>query len=209
MGVPEVRLPALHGMILAGGESRRMGRDKGLLAYRGSAHREYLYALIRPVCDVVWLSLRVGQPEPDPARYNVLFDVPAYAGNGPISAVMGFRDAHPEAALLLLSCDLPYFNRAALDALLAGRDPARPATAFLNPDNGKPEPLVTIYEPDFLARLPRRFASGMRSLQRALLEDSPALVNVMDPRWIRSVDAPDEFDAALRDLRDPGHGSNP
>lgn len=189
-------------MILAGGESRRMGRDKGQLAYHGVPHRQYLYDLIRPACAAVWLSLQAGQTPPDEERYQVLFDRPEYAGHGPISAVMSFCDAHPGVALLLLSCDLPYFDRDALNALLRARDPARPATAFLNPDNGKPEPLVTIYEPAFLDLLPARFAAGLRSLQRALLEDAPALVGSVDQRWIRSADSPEDFARAQRALRD-------
>lgn len=189
--------PALYGLVLAGGESRRMGRDKGLIAYHGEAHRQVLYALLRPVCAEVFLSVNAGQPRPEPESFAYLVDAPEYAGNGPIGAVMGFRDAHPGVALLLVSCDLPYFGAEALQTLVAARDPVRPATAFLNPENDRPEPLVTIYEPRFLGRLAQDFGRGTRSLQRILLEDPPALIRDFDPRWIRSADTPEDRDRAL------------
>ncbi|MEO6063890.1 MAG: NTP transferase domain-containing protein [Thermoflexales bacterium] len=184
--------PALYGLVLAGGESRRMGRDKGLIAYRGEAHRQVLYALLRSACDRVFLSVNPAQPRPEPERFEYLVDRPEYAGNGPIGAVMGFRDAHPGLALLLVSCDLPYFGPVALQALLAARNSNRPATAFLNPQNDRPEPLVTIYEPGFLGRLPAHFSRGARSLQRVLLEDPPALIRDFDLRWIDSADTPED-----------------
>jgi molybdopterin-guanine dinucleotide biosynthesis protein A len=189
-----------HGLVLAGGESRRMGRDKGLIPYRGEAHREVLYALLQPVCARVFLSVNAVQPRPEPERFEYLVDRPEYAGNGPIGAVMGFRDAHPDVALLLVSCDLPFFGAEALGALLAARDPARPATAFLNSENDRPEPLVTIYEPRFLDGLPAHFGRGVRSLQRILLEDPPALIRDFDARWIRSADTPEDRDRAREAL---------
>ncbi len=184
--------PDLYGLVLAGGESRRMGRDKGLIAYRGAAHRQVLYALLYSVCARVFLSVNAAQPRPEPERFEYLVDRPEYAGNGPIGAVMGFRDAHPGAAVLLISCDLPYFGPVALQALMSARDSNRPATAFLNPENDRPEPLVTIYEPGFLERLPDRFSRGARSLQKVLLEDPPALIRDFDLRWIDSADTPED-----------------
>ena len=192
--------PTLLGLVLAGGESRRMGRDKGLLSYRGAPHRELLHALLQRACARVFISVNPEQPRPEPERFGYLVDRAEYAGNGPIGAVLGFCVAHPGQALLLLSCDLPYFDETALDALVAARDPSRPATAFLNPENRKPEPLVTIYEPPFLARLPGLFQSGTRSLQRALLVDPPALITTFDPRWILSADSAEDYERARRAL---------
>jgi molybdopterin-guanine dinucleotide biosynthesis protein A len=169
-----------------------MGRDKGLIAYRGGAHRQVLYALLQSVCARVFLSVNATQPRPEPERFEYLVDRAEFAGNGPIGAVMGFREAHPGVALLLVSCDLPFFGAEALGALLAARDPARPATAFLNSENNRPEPLVTIYEPRFLQRLPGQFGSGIRSLQRILLDDAPALIRDYDPSWILSADTPED-----------------
>ncbi len=190
----------LFGMVLAGGQSRRMGRDKGLLRYFSDAHREVLYALLKRYCARVFLSVNAHQPQVRPEAFEYLVDQPEYSDNGPIGAVLGFRDAHPGAGLLLVSCDLPFFDETAAEALLGARDLSRPATAFVNPENNRPEPLVTIYEAAFLEALPRHFAAGSRSLQKIMLAHNPVLITDFDPRWIHSADAPEDYERARRAL---------
>ena len=52
----------LNGLVLAGGQSTRMGRDKGELIYHDSVpQREWAYRLLEPFCDYVVLSLQRDQ----------------------------------------------------------------------------------------------------------------------------------------------------
>lgn len=193
----------LIGVVLAGGESRRMGRDKGLLEYHGIAQRDWLRALLAPVCERVFLSLRADQLPEGEGCEDCIADEPAFAGNGPIGAVLTLQPRFPGSALLLLSCDLPHFDADALTALLAGRDPNQWATAFINPETDRPEPLVTVYEPAFLAVLPVAFAGGARSLQRIMAQRP---INRLVPahlRWIESVDDPEAYIRARRALGGP------
>src|SRR5690606_36469723 len=50
------KLPPINGLVLAGGESRRMQKDKGELVYYGKNQREHVLALIRPFCSTAYLS---------------------------------------------------------------------------------------------------------------------------------------------------------
>ena len=190
----------LFGMVLAGGQSRRMGRDKGLLRYYNDAHREVLYALLKRYCARVFLSVNAHQPHLWPEVFEYLVDRPEYADNGPIGAVSGFWDGHRGAGPLMVSCDLPFFDAAAAEELLGARDPLRSATAFVNPENNRPEPLVPVYEPAFLEALPRHFAAGSRSLQKIMLDLDPVLIRDFDPRWIHSADAPEDYARARKAL---------
>jgi molybdopterin-guanine dinucleotide biosynthesis protein A len=60
----------------------------------------------------------------------------------------------------VLACDLPFLDAATLDALIAGRDLERDATAFRSSHDGLPEPLCAIYEPRARAAIAAHLAGG-------------------------------------------------
>ena len=49
-------LISFNGLVLAGGNSTRMGYDKGAIKYYGKAHREYLADLLNGFCSKTYLS---------------------------------------------------------------------------------------------------------------------------------------------------------
>jgi molybdopterin-guanine dinucleotide biosynthesis protein A len=148
----------LYGLVLAGGRSRRMGRDKGALAYRRNErgeevpHARYTAELLARACDRVFYSCRADQLE-DPALGGALeeFDrIPdAYDIGGPLNGILSAQKAHPEAAFLVAACDLPFLNAYALAQLARERNPVHAATVFHNPGRDALEPLCAIYEPGF------------------------------------------------------------
>ncbi len=193
--------PTLYGLVLAGGRSERMGSDKGLLLYRDRPQRAWLADLLASVCARVFISMRDASQTTPTDRHELLIDAPTFADNGPIGALLSANFAHPGHAWLVVSCDLPYFGALALDALLTRRDSTAPATAFINPEIGKPEPLVTIYEAGFMADLPTQFAAGERSMMRLLNRSPIARIERYDLRWIYSADTPEAFSAARQNLQ--------
>lgn len=122
----------LHGLVLAGGRSARMGDDKALIAYRGRPQAEYLFDLLRPHCAAVHLSCRSDQAQL-PGYVGLPRLVDAYADLGPLAGILTALESRPGAAWLVAACDLPYLDAAAVAALVAGRDPAALATAFEGP----------------------------------------------------------------------------
>ena len=137
------------GLVLAGGKSMRMGQDKGLLNYRGKPHRMYLLEELAPLCDSVFLSIR---KEQEAALEN---DVPRIVDEniyrGPFNGLLSAHHAFPDAALLVIACDLPLVDRQVLKYLLDHRDPNSVATAFASKESNLPEPLAALWEPSGLA----------------------------------------------------------
>jgi molybdopterin-guanine dinucleotide biosynthesis protein A len=169
--------------------------------YRTKPHRFWLADLIAPRCERVFISVNHAQEQVNAGQYTYVVDAPAYADNGPIGGLMSACAAHgADAAWLVISCDLPYFDEAALAALLTARDDARAATAFLNPEINMPEPLITIYEPVFMRGLAKAFAAGERSLRRLLAKADTNLIRPQNPRWIESANTPAARNEALKRL---------
>ncbi len=134
--------------MLSGGKGSRMGRDKGLVDYHGTPQREYLYHLLKEVCDSVFLSIRQEQLLETPTSFKTVVDQDKY--NGPFNGIMSAFDAHPNVGWLVIACDLPFMNLPSLQQLVGERNSGKSATAFKNPDTGNPEPLCCIWEPNGL-----------------------------------------------------------
>ena len=120
----EMRAP-LHGLVLAGGRSTRMGRDKATLAYHGRSQLETAWALLAPRVSDRFVSVRPDQVgDPVRAQHPQIVDGPE--GLGPAAGILAAQRAHPQAAWLVLACDLPFLVPERFRAELAPSAPRRP-----------------------------------------------------------------------------------
>ncbi|MBS0388730.1 MAG: NTP transferase domain-containing protein, partial [Proteobacteria bacterium] len=130
----------LHGLLLTGGRSRRMQRDKAALEYAGQTQLARAMALLEPLVERSFVSVRADQLD-DRQRASYACIADALPDLGPIGGIHAALHAHPQAAWLVLACDLPFLDAATLQQLIAERDPRRIASAFRSNHDGKPEPL--------------------------------------------------------------------
>lgn len=186
------------GLLLAGGRSERMGRDKALLVYDGEPQIVRAHRLLSSVCESVLVSVRREQAGEAPyERFELAVDEAADAG--PAAGLLAAWRRAPGAALLVLAVDLPCVDEATLRSLLESRDRAASATAFQHPD-GTLEPLCTLWEPAALEILRARAQNRSVSLRRVLEGTAVRRLTPPDPRSIVSVNSPADY-AALRDAR--------
>jgi molybdopterin-guanine dinucleotide biosynthesis protein A len=151
------------GVILAGGLSRRLGRDKAAVVLGG---RNLLARTVDLVGRLTPEVLVIGR---DPAPQGLtgvdwqLDDSPGLGPAGGIATALRLT-ARP---CLVLSCDLPLMNEATLARLLAARAERGPAallTTFFQPHTGYIEALVAVYEPGALPVLSHALAAGRKKL---------------------------------------------
>jgi len=190
----------LYGLVLAGGESSRMGEDKARLEIReGVSQLDWAINALSPFCRTVWVSVR------DAARAEKLgipvegaifdeLEVP-----GPMAGIIaGLRRAKGRG-IFALACDMPYLDAAALLQLKSQRVPDALATCFVGTD-GKPDPMCTIYEAPALAELLKRGAKEWFSLRRFLDSPNVEKVKLSQSDWLASTNTPEDADRARRDL---------
>jgi molybdenum cofactor guanylyltransferase len=178
--------------VLAGGASRRMGRDKATMAVGGVELASLALAAAARVADPVVLVA----PEGHPAR-RLAGRVVTDPGRGPLAALAAALAALDAGHVLVLAGDHPGL-RVELLAHLVGLAPAGRAVACRR--GPRLEPLVAVYQrARALAAAQARLAApaGDRSLQGLLAALDPVVVE--EPEW-RSID-PDG--RSFVDLDDP------
>jgi molybdopterin-guanine dinucleotide biosynthesis protein A len=206
MGMPEWErrmclTGRLNGLVLSGGQSVRMGRDKGALIYRrhsGEDQRTRCFKLLKGVCDSVFISCRQVQYVGDQSGDTLVLD--SVPGQGPGVGVLSAFALAPHRAWLILACDMPWVDHKALARLVDERDPSKAATAFYNSEEESLEPLLTIWEPSALLELKRRFELGKYSLKRALEEVDCKLILPPNRQWLRSVNDWNEYISCEREF---------
>ena len=185
-------IPALNGVILAGGKSVRMGYDKGSVNWHGKQQRYYMAELLKPYCEEVVLSCRAEQKEEIDSNYKILQDT--FIDLGPYGAILSAFREDPNKALLVVACDLPLLDDATLQYLITNRDPSKIATTFKNNFDGFPEPLITIWEPKSYPVLLSWLAQGYSCPRKVLINSDVKLLEAPNPDALTNVNTPEELE---------------
>jgi molybdenum cofactor guanylyltransferase len=189
------RNASIYGLVLAGGASTRMLRDKAALSYHGKPQLQWSWELLDQLCQRTFISVRADQAN-DPVRAALPQIVDQLEGRGPIAGIAAAQAAHPDVAWLVLACDLPYLSRATLAYLLANRDPSRLATAFRSTHDGLPEPLCAIYEPGSRTAISAYVQAGKHCPRKFLIQSDAKLIDPLDRHWLDNANTPDEYRTA-------------
>jgi len=171
----------LNGLLLAGGKSSRMGRDKASMALGpdGLTQARRCLGLLLPFCQRVYLSLREGQSVPEGGvGCPVLRD--SGEARGPLRGILTAFREDSAAAWLVVACDLPFVTAGILSRLVERHraEPLDPFVAYANPPDGLPEPLCAIYGPAAFALLQRHAALGNFSPGRIMREENASLLDL-------------------------------
>ncbi len=187
--------PTLYGLLLTGGRSTRMKRDKARLEYAGKPQLDRAMELIAPLVSRAFVSVRAEQRD-DPQRtaYETIADL--RSDLGPLGGIQAAFNAHPSNAWLVLACDIPFLDAATIRHLIERRAAARLATAYRSAANGLPEPLCAIYEPASRASLEEWIAQGMNCPRKWMSRGDVELLDLPNPRALDNINTANEYLAA-------------
>lgn len=189
----------LYGLVLAGGRSARMQRDKAAVQYHGRSQLQWAMALLQPHVQRAFVSVRADQTA-DPLRSGFEQIIDERSDLGPTAGILAAQARHPQAAWLVLACDLPFLDAATLTELVRARRPDRLATAFRSSRDGLPEPLCAIFEPASREALQAYVARGRQCPRKFLLECDVQLLALPAPEALDNVNTPEEYGSAVSRL---------
>jgi len=145
--------------VLAGGKSRRMGRDKAFLPVGAATLIEETVRPLEKHFDEVLVAISKGQSVPPLPWRTVEDDV---AGQGPLRGILtGLRNARHDACFVL-ACDAPGLSASVVSKIVSAVSGVDIAVAVT--DGGLKEPLLGVYRKSIIPEIEALLASGERSI---------------------------------------------
>lgn len=150
-------------MILAGGESRRMGSDKAALLWKGLPLIEQVIKELQPF-EVPLLVVNRNENARDYFGARSVCDL--FPGAGPVGGILTGLKSSDEGWHIVVACDMPYLKREVFELLLteAGDD----FDAVVPVHDGGVEPLCALYNASAISGLQAFLDSGRRAAHLAL-----------------------------------------
>jgi molybdenum cofactor guanylyltransferase len=150
------------GVVLCGGQSSRMGSDKGLLKLHASTWAQTAVDKITELQLPVLISINPDQYNDYAAVFSTEQLVPdniTLELKGPLCGLMSVHLRYPSSDLFILACDMPLMETSLLKELI-NYYTSTAADAFVYTDNNQPEPLCGIYKASALAHIYQLYQSS-------------------------------------------------
>ncbi|MBT3469866.1 MAG: NTP transferase domain-containing protein [Opitutae bacterium] len=194
----------LHALLLAGGHSRRMGKEKSKLLYQGQTQFSRIVVILRELGIPSHLSIRAGQTLPAEAmaaEINPIHDRDSFKDIGPLGGILSALASHPGHAFLVIACDLPFLEIKTLEQLIQDRKPEKLATAFRSHHDRLPEPLCAIWEPHGAKLLQQKLDAGIRCPRKILIQSEIQLLELTNKEALDNINTPEEYRDALARMK--------
>jgi molybdopterin-guanine dinucleotide biosynthesis protein A len=108
--------PRVSAVVLAGGQSRRMGRDKALIEFEGAPLIARVFERVKPLCTEVII---VANDAAEYARFGLPVVGDVYPGKGSLGGIFSGLQAAREQFALVVASDMPFLNAALLSHLIS------------------------------------------------------------------------------------------
>jgi molybdopterin-guanine dinucleotide biosynthesis protein A len=182
----------LSGLILAGGESRRMGQDKGSVIWRGMSLIEHAYQTFSTLCEEIIVSsnnpdltFRFGKIVPD-----------NFTGIGPIAGLEAGLKVASYPLVLVMSCDTPLVPAAMFSHLLEKHGDYDISLAA---HNGINEPMIGLYSKSVYPVIREEINKGQNKPPAIIKQtkwqevDIHKGLNFFQPDMFRNLNSPEDL----------------
>jgi molybdenum cofactor guanylyltransferase len=186
------------GVILCGGESSRMGEDKGLIQSQDKTWTQLAIEKIEELGIPVVVSISGKQKEKYErllSENTLIVDDSAIALKGPVAAILNVHLKYPADDLFVLACDLPLMEFSVLDELYRFYLIKNLFQAFVYTSNGEPEPLCGIYTAGGLALIYNMYHTHKLEKQ--------SMKYILDQLSVYSVPIPENKKICFRNFNSP------
>ena len=149
-------------IILAGGDSSRMGQDKANLQFGDQTLLQKISATMQQLFPTQLVSVRQRRAETElPQVCDVLAD------GGPLAGLDAALKSVTTPWVFVVACDMPFVSRAVVEKLALQREKCQAVVPVVQ---GQPQPLAAFYARESATQVREILAGNGRHSMRALLE---------------------------------------
>ena len=190
-------LKNISAILLAGGNSRRMGREKAFLKINGIPLIQYVYNQLQTHFRTVLISAN------DKAKYSFLgaeVIVDKKPGMGPLMGIASALEASPSDLNFVIACDIPDIDLEFVKMMV------RESTAYdgVIPMNSRSqyEPLYGIYKKSMLKNMNTLLLSGRNKISRVFDMCVMRYIAVKGVHWLQNLNTIEDYEQYIKDHRD-------
>lgn len=188
-------------VVLAGGQSSRMGENKSLLPMSGKTMIEHILAQLQPWTD----DLFIGANNPDTYSFTGLPVIKDRTpGCGPLMGIASCLEAARHERMLVVACDIPEIPPSFIQRLV--RESTEVDVVMPLDAEGRAEPLLAVYSKKALPAMHAMLERGARRVvsivsRQALAEFglSVKYVDLGNAPWYRNVNTKEEYHRIKQD----------
>lgn len=180
----------VKGLVLIGGKSTRMGRNKSELVYYKKPQKEHVKELLESCSLKTFYSVQASSEKEDEIHDTFL-------NLGPFGGICSAFQKDPNSAWFVIATDVPFVNNELIQLLLQKRNPSKIATTVKGKNKEFPEPLITIYEPKAYGKLLAYLSQGYSCPRKMLINSDVEIIEV-DDNLIRNINTPEDYKEATK-----------
>lgn len=173
------------GIILAGGKSSRMGKDKSQLVVQGKTMLEHAYDTLSPLCEEVLIS----SSTQNLTSFNAKIIPDNYVNKGPLGGLQACLKASNHEYALVLSCDAPFVARSVYNELIARLSNS---PVLVSECAGREHPLIGIYN-----------KKALPVIEESLKNDQLKLMDTLEKLKATSIEFPKDQSDQFTNINTP------
>ncbi|MEN8137956.1 MAG: molybdenum cofactor guanylyltransferase [Bacteroidota bacterium] len=183
-------------VVMAGGRSKRMGHDKGLIEYKNKAQRYHMADLLKSIFNEVVISVPYDFNIPENSPYKYVKDL--VEDMGPLGGLYSLYKTYPDKSFLIIATDMPEVKKEHITRLLENRDKSLYISCYKN-SKGFVEPLFAIWENKAFPKIEKLINENKLSMKMIINKHPAKIINADDDFSLLNINTKEEKENYLEE----------
>lgn len=186
------RIKDIEAFILAGGQSKRMGADKGLIELNGIPMVKYVI----DVLNASYFQMKLISGNAAYQKFGLPIYIDVISGKGPMGGLLTALQNTEKEYVILIGCDMPFISQSLLVRLIEN---LKDEFITVAETNGRINPLLAIYPKTLTKQIQENIDLGRLKMQDFILENPHYLVPMdgigdIDPISLTNINSREELE---------------